>query len=99
MLAQSPDVYSVFVQAAGQVPALVVLVVLVIFTLKHMASSEARHDARDAKQDQRDAATRTFCETQTDTMREIATDCKEVIKDNSNAMRENSKALGQISGR
>ena len=90
IIAQTPPgLVELLTTAAASVPALVVVVLLVIYFLKHLTALEKRHDDRDHR-------AHVFCETQTETMKGIAGDCKEVMRDNSQAIRENSQALGKL---
>lgn len=87
-----PSITGVFSELLKTAPHTVAVLIVVWFFLKFIKDAreenERRHDERNEKICE-------FHEAQTETMKGIATDCKEVIRDNTAAMRENSAALGR----
>lgn len=88
----APGMMAVLTSLVASSPAAVAVLIVVFVFLRFIKDAreenERRHDERNEKICE-------FHEAQTETMKGIATDCKEVIRDNTAAMRENSAALGR----
>lgn len=88
----APGMMTVLTSLVASSPAAVAVLIVVFVFLRFIKDAreenERRHDERNEKICE-------FHQTQTETMKGIASDCKDVIKDNTAAMRENSAALGR----
>lgn len=89
----SSEMMQLLTSLAGASPIGVLMIIVIWLFLKHLneqrEQSEKRHDERHQH-------VISFTSAQTERMEEVVGQCKEVIKDNTLAMRENSAALGRV---
>lgn len=82
LLSQGDAMWQALITLAGASPAAVAVIIVVVIFLRHIQCGK-RED-------------REYRETQSETMKELVNDCKLVIKDNTQAMKENTAALARV---
>ncbi len=82
ILAETDAMWQALITLAGASPAAVAVIIVVFIFLRHIQEGKLED--------------REYRETQSEALKELVTDCKLVIKDNTQAMKENTAALARV---